>query len=325
MDCESPEGGLNADGNKEILAPDDGPRENLIATAVKFLQNPKVMTSPLYQKKAFLEKKGLTQNEINIAIQRSGVKEVVSDEVPHRESQISGLQPGLIGLNSQGTPGCYVPIPPKSGWARARDVTVTTVVVASVSYAVYQLFQTYVRPIVFGKSMEEKRLERLQSQVRDIEKTVADSLAEMNKTLAGIQQALTQQHSQFSLAGGELKGISDLRADVASLKGLLLNKNQFPPAPSTAPVLPSWQRAPQTLTSATVASPSYAEVVKTSQNDDTSMEPTEVTDTAENQLSAATSHNDQQTQSIQENGESCLSDSQDLSFSKLSDSNSSLS
>ena len=29
-----------------------------INTAIKFLQNPKVMTSPLYQKKAFLEKKG---------------------------------------------------------------------------------------------------------------------------------------------------------------------------------------------------------------------------------------------------------------------------
>jgi hypothetical protein len=43
---------------KDVLAESEGPRENLVVTAVKFLQNPKVKQSPLAQKKAFLESKG---------------------------------------------------------------------------------------------------------------------------------------------------------------------------------------------------------------------------------------------------------------------------
>ena len=34
-------------------------REDFIATAVKFLQNPKVQTSPLQQKKDFMKRKGI--------------------------------------------------------------------------------------------------------------------------------------------------------------------------------------------------------------------------------------------------------------------------
>ena len=34
-------------------------REDLIATAAKFLQNPKVQSSPLQQKKDFMKKKGI--------------------------------------------------------------------------------------------------------------------------------------------------------------------------------------------------------------------------------------------------------------------------
>ncbi|BFZ23212.1 hypothetical protein BsWGS_26250 [Bradybaena similaris] len=259
MDGESTESTLNGDGSKEILAPAEGPRENLISTAIKFLQNPKVMSSPLYQKKAFLEKKGLTQQEINIAIQRSGVKETASEASPGQES-VAVYQPGAFGSSPQVPPGYYAPFPAASGWARARDLTMSTVVIASVSYAVYQLFQTYVRPRLFGKSFEERRLEKLENRILEIEKSVADSLVETNKILAGIQESLNKQHTQMAISSGELRGVSDLKADIASLKGLLLSKNQFPPAPSTSPVLPSWQRAQAPTVSASL---SYAEVVKT--------------------------------------------------------------
>ncbi|GLD45920.1 peroxisomal membrane protein PEX14 isoform X1 [Lates japonicus] len=53
------------------------PREALITTAVKFLQNPKVRQSPLATRKAFLKKKGLTDEEVELAIQRSGSTEEV--------------------------------------------------------------------------------------------------------------------------------------------------------------------------------------------------------------------------------------------------------
>ncbi|GJQ80366.1 hypothetical protein Trydic_g12230 [Trypoxylus dichotomus] len=47
-------------------------REELIQTAVKFLQNQNVVGTPLAQKQKFLQKKGLTDREIQIACERSG-------------------------------------------------------------------------------------------------------------------------------------------------------------------------------------------------------------------------------------------------------------
>ncbi|KAK6965189.1 peroxisomal membrane protein PEX14 [Biomphalaria glabrata] len=236
MDQDSDNNPLNGDSDKQILAPAEGPRENLINTAVKFLQNPKVMSSPLYQKKAFLEKKGLTPDEINIAVQKSGVVET--------ENMVASTGVGPPGYQSVNTepPKMIVSIPPQSAWAKARDLTLTTVVVASISYAVYQLFHKYLRPWLLGKSIQEKRLERLESRILENHKCVAESLAEVNKTLLTIQASLNTQQKQSQVTYGEQKGISELKSDIASLKGLLLNRNQFPPAPSTSPILPSWQR-----------------------------------------------------------------------------------
>ncbi|XP_005107522.2 peroxisomal membrane protein PEX14 isoform X2 [Aplysia californica] len=262
MDQDSRESSLNdsttnSDGDKQILAPSEGPREHLISTAVKFLQNPKVMSSPLYQKKAFLEKKGLTQEEIGIAVERSGVKENVGSDVTAAQGPPPGYRPDVMnGGTSMAVAPMYAPIPPQSGWAKMRDLTMTTVVVASVSYAVYQLFQKYLRPLLLGKTSQEKRMERLESKVVDIQKSVSDSLGELNKTLAAMQASLQNQQPQFPVMNND-RGISDLKADIASLKGLLLNRNQFPPAPSISPVLPAWQRAqPLPTATETAASPS---------------------------------------------------------------------
>ncbi|RUS71047.1 hypothetical protein EGW08_021193 [Elysia chlorotica] len=244
MDSDSAENQVSADGVKEVLAPAEGPRENLINTAVKFLQNPKVMTSPLYQKKAFLEKKGLTQVEIDLAVQRAGVVEAASAASPvGSANHVGQTGPVQVYQPAVGQPH-YVPIPPQSGWARARDVAMTTVVVASVSYAVYQLFEKYLRPWLLGKSDQERRLDRLEQELRAIQ-SVQDSLTQISGVLATIQASLAEQQKQSLASRGELEGISNLKADIASLKGLMLNKNQFPALPTTAPILPSWQRAPQ--------------------------------------------------------------------------------
>ncbi|CAL1544125.1 unnamed protein product [Lymnaea stagnalis] len=269
MSQDSGENIVNGDGDKQILAPAEGPRENLISTAVKFLQNPKVMSSPLYQKKAFLEKKGLTQEEISMAVQRSGVKETIGiEESTSQMGPPPGYQPGMMAITPQTVP-VYAPIPPQSIWAKTRDLTMTTVIVASVSYAVYQVFQKYLRPWLLGKSEREKRLERLEGQILEVQKSITDSLAEVTKTLTAIQLTLNTQQTQQQIGYGEVRGISDLKADIASLKGLLLNRSQFPPAPATAPVLPSWQRAPNqtpvlqsTSDSGATSLKSYSEAVK---------------------------------------------------------------
>eukprot|EP00228_Micromonas_bravo_P008627 CAMPEP_0203002912 /NCGR_PEP_ID=MMETSP1401-20130829/1524_1 /ASSEMBLY_ACC=CAM_ASM_000894 /TAXON_ID=38833 /ORGANISM="Micromonas pusilla, Strain CCAC1681" /LENGTH=162 /DNA_ID=CAMNT_0049744465 /DNA_START=249 /DNA_END=734 /DNA_ORIENTATION=+ len=46
------------------------PREEMVANAVAFLRHPQVATSPEHSKRAFLEKKGLTEPEIAEAFRR---------------------------------------------------------------------------------------------------------------------------------------------------------------------------------------------------------------------------------------------------------------
>lgn len=243
--------------NKDVLAPVEGPREHLINTALKFLQNPKVISSPLYQKKAFLANKGLTQEEINIAVERSGVKETTEStgQITSQANSPPVHQYGPV------TP-VYPPIPPQSTWARLRDLTMTSVIIMGVSYAVYRLFEKYIRPLWLGKTEQEKRMERLETQISEIQKSVSDSLQELNKTLVSIQLSLQNQGPKYPVAANNEKGISDLKSDIASLKGLLLSKNQFPPAPTISPVLPAWQRAtPSSSASETLANlPTKAEL-----------------------------------------------------------------
>lgn len=86
------------------------PREPLIATAVKFLQNSRVRQSPLATRRAFLKKKGLTDEEIDLAFQQSGTAadepsslgpatQVVPVQPPHLISQpYTALELLLLGF-----------------------------------------------------------------------------------------------------------------------------------------------------------------------------------------------------------------------------------
>ncbi|KAJ3090362.1 peroxisomal membrane protein pex14 [Quaeritorhiza haematococci] len=56
-----------APSTPDISTSRTAPREDLIRTAISFLQSPKVISAPLSQKVAFLKKKGLTEEEIEIA------------------------------------------------------------------------------------------------------------------------------------------------------------------------------------------------------------------------------------------------------------------
>uniref|UniRef100_A0A8V0YXG1 Peroxisomal membrane protein PEX14 n=1 Tax=Gallus gallus TaxID=9031 RepID=A0A8V0YXG1_CHICK len=67
-------------------------REPLIVTAVKFLQNPRVRQSPIATRRAFLKKKGLTDEEIDLAFQQSGTS-ADEPQSPGPSSQLVPAQP----------------------------------------------------------------------------------------------------------------------------------------------------------------------------------------------------------------------------------------
>uniref|UniRef100_A0AC11D0B1 Peroxisomal biogenesis factor 14 n=1 Tax=Ovis aries TaxID=9940 RepID=A0AC11D0B1_SHEEP len=104
----------SAPGSENVV-----PREPLIATAVKFLQNSRVRQSPLATRRAFLKKKGLTDEEIDLAFQQSGTAadepaslgpatQVVPVQPPHLISQPYSKSPTqapaltLTGIQNSG-------------------------------------------------------------------------------------------------------------------------------------------------------------------------------------------------------------------------------
>ncbi|KAG0712805.1 Peroxisomal membrane protein PEX14 [Chionoecetes opilio] len=207
------------------------PRQHLVEEAAKFLINPKVASHGEDQKSAFLKKKGLSDEEILAAFSQARVS------VP-------------LGKGGSGAPGVYAgalvpayPAPAPSVWLRVRDVCNVVLVLAGASYGLHYLYKRYLGPWLTGR-----RHKSVEESVEELEQSVAVVVKEVQTTLAALQHTLSAQtlhiqalnHREGSPAS--TKQMEQLRSEVSSLKGLLINKRTFPSSPSPAPSIPSWQQ-----------------------------------------------------------------------------------
>jgi len=188
--------------------------EQLMATAIKFLQNPKVRSSPLAQKKAFLKSKGLTDEQIAQAIHDSGL---ISEQPP--------LPP---------------PIP---FWKKAQRTSVFILVISGATYGMYQLYIKFIRPYFYG--LEEKK-GNTESEVHQSLKAITESVQSMQATLAVSQENIKEilssvQNNQISQRLKETDNFQDIKSEIASVKSLLLSRRSFPPPPNLGSGLPAWQ------------------------------------------------------------------------------------
>ncbi|KAK7129043.1 hypothetical protein R3I94_017308 [Phoxinus phoxinus] len=216
---------------------DTAPREALIATAVRFLQNQQVRQSPLATRKAFLKKKGLNDEEVDLAIQRSG----------------SVDEPLTVAVPGPAHVAHPVPLAPYS--YRWRDYSAMAVIMAGMAFGFYHLYRKYILPLIMGSKEDKKHLQRIESNIADMSGTLTQTVTQLQTTLASVQELLVQQqkkiqeltqelaNSQASSATNrmlESQSISELKTEIVSLKGLLLSRRQFPASPSV-PKIPSWQ------------------------------------------------------------------------------------
>lgn len=219
------------------------PREALITTAVKFLQNPKVLESPLATRKAFLKKKGLTDVEVQLAIQRSGSTEEVLPLSP-----VGPLHP--VHAHAQ-----LVPLPHTPAAYRWRDYGALTVLMVGLAFGFHHLYKKYILPLIMGSREDRKHLQRMESNIAAMSGTLTQTVSQLQQTLASVQELLIQQQQKIQELSQELataeassstsrildnQTVAELKAEVASLKGLLLGRKQFPSTP-TIPKIPSWQ------------------------------------------------------------------------------------
>uniref|UniRef100_A0A3Q3GBX0 Peroxisomal membrane protein PEX14 n=1 Tax=Labrus bergylta TaxID=56723 RepID=A0A3Q3GBX0_9LABR len=212
--------------NDFLLAPSWHPyTQLLITTAVKFLQNPKVQQSPLATRKAFLKKKGLTDVEVELAILRSGSTEEVLALSPIGPPH--PLHATQLVLQPKVSPAGY----------RWRDYGALTIIMVGLAFGFHQLYKKYILPLIMGSREDKKHLQRMESNIAAMSGTLTQTVTQLQQTLASVQELLASSSTNRVL---DNQSVGELKAEIGSLKGLLLSRKQFPSTPAV-PKIPSWQ------------------------------------------------------------------------------------
>ncbi|XP_012282832.1 peroxisomal membrane protein PEX14 [Orussus abietinus] len=205
-------------------------RENLVNTAAKFLQNPKVLASPLKQKQEFLKRKGLTEEEIQRACELSSTN-INYDHISRSQNEFTAISipyaqryPPYHGLQ---------PVQP-TFFQKVKEFLNATALIGATLYGIYWLYKRFIEPFLFGR----KKRKTVEDSVTDLDKTIQDSMKSMKDSISKVEDdvsKLTQSRSS-DLTIPQL--VQEVKQDLASLKAMLLSRKQFP---STPPTIPSWQ------------------------------------------------------------------------------------
>ncbi|KAF9571968.1 peroxisomal membrane protein pex14 [Mortierella alpina] len=222
-----------------------GKREDILASAVKFLQDPKVQASTLGKKVAFLESKGLTSEEIEEAMQRANGTAPAAAAAATTAMVPAAVQPGNMMVPAYGQPGpgqmmmAPPPLPPKYDW---KDLFIAAVVAGGFSYGMWQVAKKVVGPKLQWPSQEELEMDKkkLDEQFEEIEKSLAD--VKDNTTVVAKNVEEQTAHVKESLEGmtGVLDGmktndekreqeLSGLKSDIENIKNMipqLMDKNK---------------------------------------------------------------------------------------------------
>ncbi|KAI1316693.1 peroxisomal membrane protein pex14 [Mortierella claussenii] len=224
-----------------------GKREDILASAVKFLQDPKVQSSALGKKVAFLESKGLTSEEIEEAMQRANgtataTAAAVVPVTPVGTAIVpTGGQyaPGPGGQMMMMAPGQAPPLPAKYDW---KDMFIAAVVAGGFSYGLWQVAKKVVGPKLQWPSQEDLELDKkkLDEQFEEIEKSltevkdsttavaknVEDQTAHVKESLEGMSGVLDSMKTNDEKREQELSG---LKSDIENIKTMipkLMEKNK---------------------------------------------------------------------------------------------------
>ncbi|PHH82939.1 hypothetical protein CDD82_4262 [Ophiocordyceps australis] len=241
-------------------------REELVASAVHFLQDPSVASSTIENKISFLRSKNLTQEEVDAALSRSSG--VSYTNVPPAGPPQPYYQP---------YPSQYAwqppPPPPRRDW---RDWFIMATVVSGVGYSLYSLGKRYVYPLIAPptperleqdkksiqeqfdrafalveqivkdtealKAAEEQRTERLDTALAELETAMADVKAanrrreddseRIRDEIRGLKDAIPKaMDNQKEVTNGRL---SEINNELASLKTLVSQRMSAGPAATSS-------------------------------------------------------------------------------------------
>ncbi|CAG2113153.1 unnamed protein product, partial [Medioppia subpectinata] len=140
--------------NREVI------REDMVKTAVNFLLNPRVIDSPLHQKRTFLLRKGLSLEEIDAAIDRS-------TRVHHSHTQLSPV------IQTNAMPVGGPPIQPMPSFlVRSTHFVSTVALFGGFIYGAFVLYKRFIEPIIFETKRKPHPYVAIQQQLDQLSKAM---------------------------------------------------------------------------------------------------------------------------------------------------------
>ncbi|RMZ87803.1 hypothetical protein DV736_g4968, partial [Chaetothyriales sp. CBS 134916] len=127
------------------------PREDLVGSAVTFLRDPSVSSSPLDKRIEFLKSKNLTQEEIELSLARAAEEPSLGPSVPASYASVQpgrGPPTGLYANYPYNPYGQFQPPPPEPPRRDWRDWFIMATVIGGAGYGLWMLADRYIKPLV---------------------------------------------------------------------------------------------------------------------------------------------------------------------------------
>ncbi|KAJ5916465.1 hypothetical protein N7504_000480 [Penicillium tannophilum] len=192
------------------------PREELITSAVTFLQDPSVASSPIEKRVAFLQSKNLTQEEVDLALSRVGEDPAAAAAAasaassPAPSSQQLAYRPPPQVPQGYGYPPYNQwqppPEPPKRDW---RDWFIMATVVGGVGYGLYSVTKRYISPLIAPPTPPQ--LEQDKEKIDEQFSRAFDLIEQLSTDTAALKAAEDARTERLDTA---LKDVESLVADL---------------------------------------------------------------------------------------------------------------
>ncbi|CAH6719379.1 peroxisomal membrane protein Pex14p [[Candida] jaroonii] len=209
--------------------------EELLKSAVSFLKDPNVTSSPLNKKIEFLQSKGLNEEEIEEALNRAN----------NQNQSVSSSQPNTQQVQANYPPIDYYNVAPPVPERSWKDYFIMATATVGVSYGIYQVVSKYLIPSIIPPSQSvidedkqkideeflkiDKLLDQLSIEQKEIKQANDEKLTEIDTVINNVNDFLSKYNKDKLTFDDDLRlmklEIDNLKNSVE--KNLNLTKNNL--------------------------------------------------------------------------------------------------
>ncbi|RDW86409.1 putative peroxisomal membrane anchor protein (Pex14) [Aspergillus mulundensis] len=191
-------------------------REELISSAVTFLQDPSVASAPIEKRISFLQSKNLTKEEIDVALARTGEDPSVVAAASSTSSGYQAAPQQPIYRPPPPPPQGYgyppygqwqpPPEPPKRDW---RDWFIMATVMGGVSFGLYTVAKRYITPLIAPPTPPQ-----LEQDKQNIDEQFSRAFALIEQLSTDTAALKTAEEARTEKLDATLRDVETLVADL---------------------------------------------------------------------------------------------------------------